>query len=810
MTRIRLITENVKSEILEGIHTASTIYILTSFVMKSGVELLRPYLIAAAKRGADIKICTGDYLFVTQPDALKKLLFADFKNVEVRMWRSNGTSFHPKAYLFNHMEKGTFIVGSSNLSRSALTTGVEWNLVMEKEAEPDTFEDAVDRFLKVFYDDQTVPVNEETVKKYANQYEEYHRKNPNLATTWAKQEEIELMLPNEEKEKTTTEEVTNESPSHYRTKIEPRSSQQRALEALEATIAEDYDKAMVVMATGLGKTYLAAFFARRFRRVLFIAHREEILYQAQQSFQQVMPDRNYGIYNGKMKDTATDNIFASIFTLSMKEHLQIFPQDYFDLIVVDEFHHAAAQSYKRILDHFTPEFLLGITATPDRMDGKDVYAICDGNVAFQMHFIEAIQQGWLTPFHYFGVYDDTDYSQITWLGTKYDQSELLAAQLREGLAKNILEAWVKHKQTRTIGFCSSIKQATLLSNFFNENGYDTISLHSQSVINRKEAIQKLERGEHDVIFTVDLFNEGVDIPLVDTLLFVRPTESLTVFTQQIGRGLRLHGGKNHCTIIDLIGNYRNADIKLSLFDTERNEKGTKKQKTVPIVPTQCEISLDVEVIDLLKELTKKKQPRKEKLLQAYLDLKEEIGKRPTYLDMHLHGNINTREIKQEFKSYVGFLYWAEELISKEQEVFQDYKAWVEEVEKTAMSKSYKMVLLSYMLNRGESNWHNAITPEEVAPYFYRYFTEKEHRKQADFSDKKTRKLWNYDQEKVAKIVANMPMTKWSGSSKGLLVFDGDKFRLGFDVTEKDLGTLFQMTREVCDYRLHDYFERKGR
>ncbi|MBM7571695.1 DEAD/DEAH box helicase family protein [Aquibacillus albus] len=808
MTNIRLVTKNVKKEIVEGISSASTIYMLTSFVMKSGVDLLKPYLVDAANRGADIKICTGDYLYVTQPEALKGLLFNQ-DNVEVRLWQSNGTSFHPKAYLFNHGDNGTFIVGSSNLSKSALTTGVEWNVVMEKDAAFETFEDAVDQFLKVFYDDQTVPVNQETVQKYESRYHHYHKENPNLATTWAKQEEIELMLSNETDE--TTPDIVVDPAAKYQTNIEPRPAQQQALDALETTLEEEYDKAMVVMATGLGKTYLAAFFAKWFNRILFIAHREEILYQAKNSFAHVIPDRNYGIYNGQTKEADADTIFASIYTLSMNEHLQKFPQDAFDLIVVDEFHHAAAKSYNRVLNYFKPTFLLGITATPDRMDGKDVYAICDGNIAFQLHFIEAIQHGWLAPFHYYGVYDDTDYSQITWLGTKYDQTELLAAQLREETAENVLEAWEKYKQTRTIGFCSSIKQAKFFSNYFNKHGYNTISLHSKSMdISRNEATQQLERSEIDVIFTVDLFNEGVDIPAVDTLLFVRPTESLTVFTQQVGRGLRLHDDKHQCNIIDLIGNYRNADLKLSLFDTERTTtKGKKKREVMPIVPNQCEIDLDIQVIDLLKELNKKKQPRKEKLLHAYHELKEELGYRPAYLDMHLYGNVNTKEYKQEFKSYAGFLNWAEQLSEDEQRVFLRYRDWIEEVEKTGMSKSYKMVLLSYMLSRGEKDWHYPVTAEEVAPYFHKYLTEKEYRKQVDFSDKKTRKLWEYDREKVARVVEDMPMTKWSGSSKGITTFEDGRFGLGFDVDEADGTILYRLTKEICKYRLHAYFERKG-
>lgn len=233
-------------------------------------------------------------------------------------------------------------------------------------------------------------------------------------------------------------------------------------------------------------------------------------------------------------------MFASIYTLSMKRHLESFRPDEFDLIIVDEFHHAAANSYKRVLDFFQPAFLLGITATPIRTDGKDVYAICDGNVAYQLDFIEAVQRGWLAPFRYYGVYGNTDYSQITWLGSRYDEAELLQVQVKEEMAYKIYEAWKKHKQTRTIAFCSSIRQAEFLKSCFQSLGVQAISLHSKTrEMSRSESIHRLEKGELEVIFTVDLFNEGTDIPAVDTLLFVRPTESLTIFSQQVTRGLRL-------------------------------------------------------------------------------------------------------------------------------------------------------------------------------------------------------------------------------------------------------------------------------
>jgi superfamily II DNA or RNA helicase/HKD family nuclease len=805
MSKVELITHHLGDHLLKQIEVASSICILTSFVMKSGVEFLKPALKAAAERGADIKIFTGDYLYITQPEALAEIIAIDEK-IQSRLWVSNGVSFHPKAYLFQTEDQECLFIGSSNLSRSALTQGVEWNLSVSNEKE--VFEQALKQFLNTFLAEQTIQLNSETVKDYRDKYDKYHQKNPYLAHEWSKMEELVLMIPSEN-EPTKMPDMIFDPPADYG-EIKPRFAQLEALDELTKTLEEDYDKALVVMATGLGKTYLAGFFAQRFHRVLFVAHREEILYQAQESFQKIMPDRTSGIYNGKHKEAEVDSVFASIQTLSMKSHLEKFSRDEFDLIIFDEFHHAAATMYQRTLDYFKPKFLLGITATPDRNDNKDVYAICDGNVAFRLDFLDAIERKWLAPFKYYGVYDDTDYSQITWLGTRYDEEELLQAQLREDHAEKILRVWEDKKQTRTLGFCSSIKQANFLSTFFNQHGYRTVSLHSQQVgISRKTAIQQLNRGELDVIFTVDLFNEGVDIPAVDTLLFVRPTESLTVFTQQIGRGLRLHDGKETCVIIDLIGNYRNADIKLGLFHTEPID-GKGKHLIHPVVPEFCGINLDVSVIDLLKEMIRKTHPRRDRLFNDYHLLKNELGRIPSYLELHLRGASESVQYKQEFQSYFGFLKWAEELNERELQVWERYENWLIDVEKTGMTKSYKMIVLLSMLNRGSSQWFLPITPNEVAPFFHHYLMEKEYRKRIDFSDKSSSKLWEYDEEKVSKLIATMPMSKWNGGATSLTTFENGKFSLNFDVLPEDEEILHEWTKEICVYRLHYHFERKAK
>jgi superfamily II DNA or RNA helicase/HKD family nuclease len=803
MSNVQLNIREYGSHIIEKLETASTICILTSFVMKSGVEFLKDALIRAAANGAEIKICTGDYLHITQPEALEILLGIDDR-IEVRIWKSNGVSFHPKAYIFQAEGTDYLYVGSSNLSRSALNQGVEWNLLVSDEKE--VFEEAQNEFLKIFYAEQTVPLNKTTLEDYKASFEEFGRKHPKLSKKWSELEELELMLPSNNE--TPEQPGVVFEPSADYGDIQPRFAQIEALEELNKTLEEEYNKALVVMATGLGKTYLAGFFSKNFKKILFIAHREEILYQARESFKKIMPYKQYGIYNGKTKERNADAIFASIYTLSMKIHLEQFQRDEFDLIIIDEFHHAAADSYKRALDYFKPKFLLGITATPDRNDNKDVYAICDGNVAFRLDFLDAIERKWLAPFRYFGVYDDTDYSQITWLGNRYDEEELLQAQLREDLALKILRAWEDKKQTRTLAFCSSIRQANFLANYFNQHGYQTVSLHSQQVdISRSQAISKLHNGEINAIFTVDLFNEGVDIPAVDTLLFVRPTESLTVFTQQIGRGLRLHPGKEACVIIDLIGNYRNADIKLSLFDTNPSEGKTRNIQ--PTLPQFCEIDLDINVINLYKEMMRKRQPRKEKLLNDYLDLKRELGRRPTYLELHLKGASESSQYKQEFQSYFGFLKWAEELTHQEADIYSRFKNWFVEVEKTSMTKSYKMVVLLAMLERGKVNWYNPISSKETARFFHQYLIEKEYRKRIDFSDKGAKSLWDYEEKGVSKLIAKMPMKNWSSSSKGLISYEKDEFKLNFDVALDDEEILYNWTKEVCEYRLHYHFERKA-
>jgi len=807
MSNITLHTGHLYKQLKQDIAYSSTIYILSSFIMKSGVNLIWDDLQTAAERGADIKILTGDYLFVTQPEALISLLHLTdkYNQIEIRMWQSNGISFHPKTYIFKHKEEGALIVGSSNLSRSALTSGVEWNMRLIRQTNVNTFTKAIDSFVQLFYANQTMAMNLETLKQYKKQYDYFHRNHPDFIKEWTTQEEIELTLPTDETQEHNPS-VVYEEGALLEKNIEPHLIQREALSALDETVSEEYRKAMVVMATGLGKTYLAAFFSKPYPRVLFIAHRKEILEQAKKTFEQILHKKG-GFYDGVEKSSHTDLVFASIFTLSITDNLEQFNKDDFDLIIVDEFHHAAANSYKKALDYFKPAFLLGLTATPERTDGQDVFAICEGNVAYEISFIEAIRRNYLAPFKYYGIKDDIDYSSIRWQGNTYDQQQLLVEQINDQRANYILNKWLQLKQSRSIGFCSSIEQANYLASYFNKHGKQAIALTSQTTSHsRKEVIDMLETKQIDIIFTVDLFNEGVDIPSVDTLLIVRPTESLVVFTQQIGRGLRKYSSKDHCVIIDLIGNYRHADIKLEVFDSSDTEN--KERNIIPTIPSNCQLELETEVIDLLKELSKKRSPRKEKIYNDYLQIKRRLGKRPTYKEVHLYGSENSKEYRQAFGGYFAFLNYFNELTSEEATVYHDYFNWIQKVEKEKITKSYKMVILQFLLEKGPSDWRKPITPQEAAPYFHQFYMAKSYRKKADFSNANTKKLWKYNEAGIAQLIRKMPMEKWVGKDN-LIYFEEDEFSLNFQIAEKDENILHDMTRQICEYKMQIYFERKN-
>ena len=522
---------------------ASRVDIAVAFVLPSGVEHLYPHFEDLLTRGGTLRLLTGDYLDVSDPDALQRLIDLQAlyggNRCELRIFVSNGRSFHPKAYLASQEGgRGIAYVGSSNLSGSALLDGVEWNYRVTSVRDAEGWRRVCEAFDALYWHSSTRPLDVE----WLSRYRALRRTPPEQTSPTPVDQPIEPPA----------------APP------EPNRVQGEALTALEATRAAGNRAGLVVMATGLGKTWLAAFDTARpeFRRILFVAHREEILNQAVATFRRIRPAATIGLYNGTERAPQADILFASIQTLSRRAHLDRFDRAAFDYIVVDEFHHAAAATYRRLIDHFEPKFLLGLTATPERTDGGDLLALCGENLVYRCAMPRGIELGLLCPFDYYGVPDDVDYSNIPWRSSRFDEEELTTAVATQRRAENIFDQWQKRGGERTVGFCVSQRHANFMRDWFRDHNVACAAVHSgPSSDHRALSLERLAAGELRVVFAVDMFNEGVDVPTIDTVMMLRPTESPIIWLQQFGRGLRKHKDKR-LRVVDYIGNHRSFLLKV--------------------------------------------------------------------------------------------------------------------------------------------------------------------------------------------------------------------------------------------------------
>ena len=389
-------------QLLNSLKRADSVDIVVSFLMESGVRMLLGELDNALKRGAKIRILTGNYLGITQPSALYLIKHKLGEQVDLRFYNEKNRSFHPKSYMFHYKDYSTIYIGSSNISKSALTSGIEWNYRFSSKTDSHNYEKFYNTFLDLF-EHHSIVIDDDELKRYSKNW---HR--PAVSKDLDRYD------------------LQDDETTNNLALFEPRGAQIEALCALENTRAEGAGRALVQAATGVGKTYLAAFDSKDYERVLFVAHREEILKQAAQSFKNVRNSDDYGFFDGKQKDTGKSVIFASVATLGRSEYLteEYFAPDYFTYLVIDEFHHAVTDQYQRIVNYFKPQFMLGLTATPERMDGKSIYEICDYNVPYEITLKEAINKGALVPFHYYGIYDETDYSTLKLVKGRYNENDL--------------------------------------------------------------------------------------------------------------------------------------------------------------------------------------------------------------------------------------------------------------------------------------------------------------------------------------------------------------------------------------------------
>ncbi len=530
------------SELKKETETADRIDMLVSFIKWSGLRLLYDELKRFTERGGKLRIITTSYMGATDAKAIDEL--CDLLGAEVRIsYDTKRTRLHAKAYIF-YRKTGftTAYVGSSNMSNVAMSSGLEWNI-------------------KVTTKDMT-----STIQKIEATFESYWNSTTFEKYTHDSYDKLRTALRAERRGNTT-------DGYGFIVDINPYPYQQEILDRLDAErIIRGRNKNLVVAATGTGKTLIAAFDYRRFckrhpdrqNKLLFVVHREEILRQSREVFRAVLKDPNFGeLYVGGEKPENLDYLFVSIQTVASQELYKILPANHYDFIVVDEFHHAAAPTYQGLLSSFKPQILLGLTATPERMDGKNVLDYFDGRIAAEIRLPEAIERKLLCPFQYFGVSDETDLSEVRWVRGGYDKSELsnlysMNRAIAEKRANHIINSLYKYvtdmDAVHGLGFCVSIEHAKFMSDYFNGKGIPSIALTSSSSdSDRANAKKMLLAGDIKFIFVVDLYNEGIDIPEVETVLFLRPTESLTVFLQQLGRGLRLSEGKECLTVLDFIG-----------------------------------------------------------------------------------------------------------------------------------------------------------------------------------------------------------------------------------------------------------------
>jgi superfamily II DNA or RNA helicase len=504
-------------------------------------------------------------------------------------------------------------------------------------------------------------------------------------------------------------------------------------------------------------------------------------------------------------------LFASVQTLGRARHLERFDPRAFDYIVVDEFHHAAARTYRRLIDHFEPRFLLGLTATPERTDGGDLLALCQENLVCRCDLAEGSREGLLSPFHYFGVPDEVDYSNIPWRSSRFDEEELTRAVATQSRARNAFEQYHTRAGRRTLAFCCSTRHADFMRRFFVEQRVRAAAVHSEASSDpRARSLERLAAGEIDVIFAVDMFNEGVDLPDVDTVMMLRPTESRILWLQQLGRGLRRAPDKSHLTVIDYIGNYRTFLLKpQALFDLPPGDAAIERTLNLlregrADLPPGCEVTYELRTVDILRARLRQSSSE-ERIRLHYDDLRERTGARPTATEMY-HEGYNPRSLRKRHGSWLGFVAEMRDLTPQEQALVREGApaAFLAAPEATEMTRSYEMLLLEAMLNAGR--FPGEISIGELAAGVRRLG-----RRSAALARDLAVSL--DDEAALRRHLEKNPINAFTGG-KGTggvayLSYESGQLRTTFDVPEASHEVFADLVREIVDWRLAEYLDRSG-
>lgn len=787
--------DHIYPKLKQSFKTATTIDIIVSFLMESGVKLLLQDLKEALNRGVKIRILTGNYLKITQPQALY-LLKSELKDkVDLRFYNNPNKSFHPKAYMFHNPIDSEIYIGSSNISRGALTSSIEWNYRFLKSAAPNDFKVFYDTFEDLF-NNHSLIITDEVLKDYSKQWT-----RPNI-------------YKDIEKEESKEDNVINI--------FEPRGAQIEALYSLEKSREEGFDKGLVVAATGIGKTYLSAFDSAKYNKILFVAHREEIIKQAAQSFKNVRNSDDIGFFYSNQKDTKNSFIFALVQTLGKEQYLneEYFSKDYFDYIIVDEFHHAVSSNYKKIIDYFTPKFLLGLTATPERLDSKDVFALCDYNMVYEVRLKDAINKGWLVPFRYYGIYDETvNYEDIDYKNGKYDDKQLEEALMLNKRGEVILNHYLKYNSKRAIGFCTSRHHAEYMAKVFNENNIPSAAVYSgekgEYSEERNIALSKLTSGELKVIFSVDMFNEGLDVPAIDMVMFLRPTQSPTIFLQQLGRGLRKFKDKKYLNVLDFIGNYKKANlVPFLLSGREYSASECKKNKQGDYeFPEECIVDFDFKIIDIFKKQAEREMKVKDKVKEQFEVVSQMLGYRPsrvelfTYIDDEVYQNIRSKAMNP-FSNYLEYIKENDKLTHDEEILYNSRgREFINMIETTSMSKTYKMPVLLAFYNYGDVKME--ISEDDIYKSFYNFYR-KGSNKVDMLKDKGTREFENWDKKKYVSLANNNPI-KFLLKTHGEFFKEKEQCLIALQDDLKDIisnEAFKKHMKDSIDFRVESYYKNR--
>jgi len=764
--------------------------VAVAFVQPSGVERLRPVLTDLLRRGGRLRLVTGDYLDVTDPYALSTLcdLATTHRGrVELRVFECAGrATFHPKAYIIRGPgPRGVAFVGSSNVTEPALAGGLEWSYRVLDWRDRAGFEAVAEGFERLFRHRATQALDDAWIERYRA------RRRPPAVP----EHPLELR------------------PAPPPSPPEPHSVQREALAALARTREEGNRAGLVVMATGLGKTWLAAFDASRpeFDRVLFVAHREEILAQTAATFRRIRPRAHIGGYGGGAREPDADVVLASIQTLSRAAHLHRFARDAFDYVVIDEFHHAHARTYRRVIEHFEPRFLLGLTATPERSDGGDLLALCAENLVYRCDLAEAIRRDLLVPFRYFGVPDEVDYANIPWRSSRFDEEELTRAVATRARADNVLDQHRRRGGRRTLAFCVSQRHADFMREHFRAAGLSAASVHAgPGSDGRALAVERLAGGELDVLFAVDMFNEGLDVPDVDTVMMLRPTGSRVLWLQQLGRGLRKAKGKERLTVIDYIGNHRTFLVKpQTLFDLAPGDASIERtlaayERGELELPPGCEVTYDLRAVEILRALLRTgRSDALERLRAFYRDFSERHGHRPLAVEA-FHEGYNPRAARRGAGSWLDLVAAENGLAAGEQAALEEARAgaFLRALETTPMTRSYKMLLVLGALDAGLAA--GAVPIEAVCEGVCR---------RARRSPALARDLGEAldDAPRLRVLLEKNPIAAFLGGAgtggTSYLRYEAGRLETTFRLPERLREPFADLAREICEWRLAEYLER---